>query len=442
MRITAKKLWILAGAVLLCIIASLLITFAGLKVQTEEHEYQYYYTRYEDPSSLFAMEIINSSGDMTVASLDGSYLCIGEHELPADQKNAEFFFKLASQLPLDKKLDGASAKDPQYGLAESSAEVLIIDIQENPTCFEIGNPTPDGGGYYSCLYGDETVYILGSDIAECFLDSVAEFYDLSLYPELSGESLSALNSVEISGEKGNIVLKKEHSSEDGTTVYFRMNSPYDTILSSDQSKMIISLLNRIKGSDVANMGLDEFDKSFAASSRNYYILTFDGGIKYNIRAIYCANNALSYVNAEGSNYVYEIPTSLLAFAEYGPKDYVGSNLLELNTSVIDSLNIGKDSYRVDDSSGSYTVTKNGEQMDPKEFRNTVLSAVNHISVQEQYTNQIVGTELISISLLTKISQSPVELTFYESGSSKYVAAINGVPAFICGTTAVDTLLQL
>ena len=146
---------------------------------------------------MFALEITNVSGDITLASVDGEYLAIGDYELTADKKNAEFFFRLASQVPLEKKLEDASAADPQYGLTESSAEVLIIDQNQNPKCFEIGTPTPDGSGYYSCLYGDDTVYVLGSDFAECFLDDVTKFYDLSFYPELSGEVFKSLESVEI-----------------------------------------------------------------------------------------------------------------------------------------------------------------------------------------------------------------------------------------------------
>ena len=200
MRATKKTLLGLTGALAACIAAVLLLTFTGNGREAEDHAHTYYFTTYDSPEDLVLASVENSTGSVVLAASDGTYYTVGDLKLSADGAQVQSFFETVYKLPMKRLLDEADASDPQYGLTNPQAEILIQDTAEGGVLFRVGSATPDGEGYYACLSGDTRVFIMDQAYGAIFLNNVNRFYDLSLYPSLIGDDLGGLRGFLWSGE--------------------------------------------------------------------------------------------------------------------------------------------------------------------------------------------------------------------------------------------------
>ena len=77
-----------------------------------------------------------------------------------DEEEIADFFAWLCRLPLRSLVEDASASDGQYGLTEPQATVLIQDGGQGGVMFLLGGEVPGGGGVYTCLAGDERVFVM------------------------------------------------------------------------------------------------------------------------------------------------------------------------------------------------------------------------------------------------------------------------------------------
>ena len=178
MRVTGKSLVILSGVLVCCISATLLLCFAGQEEETETQEPTYFFAKYDSADSLMAASIENASGSVTIATKDGTCYITGDDGTNPNAQAIADFFAGVYRLPLKELLDGASSSDDQYGLNTPQATVMLEDVNQEGLIFKIGSQTPDGEGWYTCLSGDDRVFVMANEDAAPFLMDVKQFYDL------------------------------------------------------------------------------------------------------------------------------------------------------------------------------------------------------------------------------------------------------------------------
>ena len=131
MRATKKTLLGLTGALAACIAAVLLLTFTGNGREAEDHAHTYYFTTYDSPEDLVLASVENSTGSVVLAASGGTYYTVGDLKLSADGAQVQSFFETVYKLPMKRLLDEADASDPQYGLTDPQAEILIQQKAES-----------------------------------------------------------------------------------------------------------------------------------------------------------------------------------------------------------------------------------------------------------------------------------------------------------------------
>lgn len=119
---------------------TLLLTFSGRGETAADQAPTYYFTNYSAPEELLLASLENDTGSVVLAAANGVYRAAGDLQLEADSEQVEAFFNTVYHLPLKRLLEEADASDPQYGLTEPRAEILLQDVSQDGVLFRVGAP--------------------------------------------------------------------------------------------------------------------------------------------------------------------------------------------------------------------------------------------------------------------------------------------------------------
>lgn len=440
MKVTKKSLLALSAALVGCIAATLLLTYAGMGSGETEQKTVYYYTNYSSADALMAASIENDSGSVLMAGVKGVYLVSSDYQLSANGKNIQELFETVYRLPLAGLLEEASSQDPQYGLTEPQATVMLEDVNEDGLIFLIGGQAP-GGEYYTCLSGDDRVFLMNSRYAELFLENVAKYYDLSLYPSLEDGGIGQLASITVRRD-GRTAWRLERVAymQDSGIAYFALSEPVRLLIGTNQfSNHIQSALEALTGTqlvteeDPAACGLTEDAPALT--------LTYDDGTTATLR-VGSQDGSVTYVMSEETGMVVTVPSAEISFVYDDPVDIVGKNLLSLNLNAISTVKLNDRTYMLSGSGSDIAVTVDGASMDAGTFQDTVFKALNSISIQGSYESSVSeGNRLLTAEIQTRIGDETIHLDFFEIDNRRCAIAVNGTAAFWCNTVAVNTLLS-
>lgn len=106
----------------------------------------YYFTNYAAPEELLLASVENDTGSVALAAANGAYYVSGNVHLEADGREVANFFNTVYRLPMKRLLEGADASDPQYGLTEPQAEILLQDTKQDGVLFLVGQRHPGRRG--------------------------------------------------------------------------------------------------------------------------------------------------------------------------------------------------------------------------------------------------------------------------------------------------------
>lgn len=442
MKVTKKGLLALSAALVGCIAATLLLTYAGTGNGETEQRTTYYFTNYSSADALMAASIENDSGSVLMVGVKGTYLVSSDYQLQANAKAIQALFEEVYQLPLKGLLEGASSQDPQYGLTEPQATVMLEDVNEDGLIFLIGGQAPGGDGYYTCLSGDDRVFLMSSQYAELFLADVANYYNLSLYPSLEDGGMGQLSAITVRRDgKTAWQLERVAYLQDSGLAYFTMTEPVRLLIGTTQfTNHIQSSLEALAGTrlvpeveDLAAYGLTEDAPTLT--------LTYDDGTTATIQ-VGAQEGSTTYVMSVDTGMVVTVPSGEISFIYDSPADVVGKNLLSLNLNAISSVKLNGRTYTLSGSGTDLSVTADASAMDAGTFQDTVFKALNSISIQGTYEDGIpTGEHLLEVRLQTRIGDEAILLDFYEIDSRRCAIAVNGTAAFWCNTVAVNTILS-
>lgn len=445
MRATKKTLFWLIAALAACAAATLLLTFGGRGETAADQPPAYYFTNYSAPEELLLASVENGTGSVVLAAANGSYYAAGDVELPPDAEEVKAFFDTVYRLPMKRLLEGADASDPQYGLTEPQAEILLQDANQDGVLFRIGGAAPGGEGYYASLSGDARVFVMDRAFAQLLLSNVDRFFDLSLYPSLDGEGVRRLRSVEVQREGSPVyTLRLSSASQDGSTAVFSMTAPYSLTLGISQAKNeILTPLRELKGIEVVDQPGD-LEIYALSDRRSCFILTFEDGSASAIR-VGKQEGTGTYVLCEDTGLVMLVPTANLSFFYDTALQVVGQNLVNVSMGNLKTLRIGNHAYRISGTPPALNVTLDGAEQPLEEFQNGVFTALNRISIQGEWDGAEAQEEpLLEAAIQTGYADETTQETtysFYALENRRCGVAVNGRPAFLCSRSAVQQMIR-
>lgn len=440
MKATVRSILTLSTVLVICIAATVGLLFVGRDMPQEEQQNIYYFTNYESPEHLAAASVENETGSIVLAQANGRYYAMTDGVSGGDDEAVAAFFKTACHIALSQAVEGASSQDTQYGLTAPRAEVTVQDVNGGGLVFCLGSDTPSGNGVYTCLVGDERVFIMDNVLAETYLSDINQFLDLTLYPSLDSSMIKTLSAIEVyRGGESSYQLRQVYANEDGSTVYYAMAEPWQLVLGVNQIKNnILTPLRQLKGVSVSKLTPAE---SGLTATSDKFRLTWRDGSSVTV-LVGGRTEETTLVMTVGSDRVLCVPTGSLLFMDAAASEIIGKNLLNLNINDIRTLTLNDRNYIVNAENGTASVQRDGTAYDAVMFQNTIFAALNRISIQGSYAEERTPQmELLHIKIETNIANEVIDLGFYQLDGRKCAVSINGQMAVWCDLAAISQLLN-
>lgn len=436
MRATKRSLTLLSAALLVCVALFLALRFAGREPPESAGESGYYFTNYASPDLLAAVSVENAGGEIVLARTGDTYRALWDFPVPGDEAAIADFFAQVCRLPLERLVENASASDGQYGLTEPRATVLIQDSGQGGVLFLLGGEVPGGGGVYTCLAGDERVFVMSAAYAQPFLAGVERFLDLTLYPSLEGAGVADLKAIEVRRNGETAYRLRQAAAGEGGTAYFALEAPWALLLGAEPVKdALLTPLRQLEGVRVLEgnpYGLTEQSDALLLTYGSQGTVTVLAGPR---------EGEYTPVMTAGSGLTLLVPTASLAFLDAGAEEIMGRVLLRLNVNDVRTLTLNEHVYEITGSAGQLEITRDGAGIDAALFRNTVFSALNHISIGGALEGEAAGEELLRLHIRSGIGGEEISLAFRRMDGRRCAVEINGQAAVWCDLAAVSALLD-
>lgn len=437
MRATKTSLTLLSAALAVCVALFLALRFVGRTPAESAGESGYYFTNYASPEALVAVSVENAGGEIVLARTGDTYRVLSDAPAQGDEEEIADFFAWLCRLPLRSLVEDASASDGQYGLTEPQATVLIQDGGQGGVMFLLGGEVPGGGGVYTCLAGDERVFVMDEGYARPFLSPVDRFLDLTLYPSLEGAEIGNLKGVEVRRGGETAYRLRQVAAGEGGTAYFALEEPWGLLLGAEPVKdALLTPLRQLEGvraleGDPESYGLTEESDALC--------LTYGDGSTVTV-LVGPREGEHTAVTAEGSGLVMQVPTAGLSFMDAAAEEIMGRVLLRLNIHDVKALTVNEHVYEIANSAGQLAITRNGAACDAALFQNTLFSALNRISIDGSL-EEAAGEELLRVHVRSAIGGEEISLVFRRLDGRRCAVEINGQTAVWCDLAAASALLD-
>ena len=440
MSISRRTMWILLVLAVFFSAGTLLLRGTEKKDEPVPERKAYYLTAYDGWEDILAVVVENTTGSLTI--VHSSDIWFTDTELPdiePDQEAARGLFETVSRIRVGDPPEGADAKDPQFGLTEPAAKILVEDTKENGIRFLIGGKTPGGEARYVCADGGKEVYTLPADYDEAFLGSIMQYLDMRLP---AGKDLSKMRSISVSdGNSVRFRLEKSGSSSLTGLNYYSLKEPVDLPVAASLFRENISgPLEAMRAVNVL-----EQTKAPGDAERILSVEDEDGNVyEYRIGTAKDGNVPVYSVSDSRS---YQVPEEFVLWTDTDAAGVLGGKLLSVNGGALSVISLEAGENRTDfEITGSGTdlhVKENGAEKSYQIFSSEILDSLNRITIEgiDGSKETEASEEVLRCTILMGKGERKISLAFFETEDRKCLISVNGINAFRCDLSSVQPLVE-
>lgn len=144
--------------------------------------------------SVSAMTLKNGDASLSFAKDDdGNWYWADDADFPLDTSTLTSLESLAEDYKAEKELEISDTLEA-YGLADSTQSLTLTDDDGSSTTILLGGAT--GENYYAMVEGGDTIFTVGTTLADSLSKSLYDMAELASYPALSED---IIQSVQVSG---------------------------------------------------------------------------------------------------------------------------------------------------------------------------------------------------------------------------------------------------
>ena len=404
---------------------------------------------------------------------DGSFIMEEEPEFPLNQTRTEILFG-----NVVGKADSIVAEDADlsvYGLDDPAIRIVATDKNGSEYRLNVGDKlgTVSKNGYYACMEGQNTVYLVPASLYAYFNLEKSDWITSENLPEIDTTKIVG---VEIASEEfGNLALFHTGAVGDGdgnpNTGNWRMEKPYTNVLGVTEARVTELIANYsgfsfnnpvdYKKENFALYGLEEPVTKLTLTYEESSDLTTDMLKK---KVVLNIGNQLEngdyYVNLNGSDLVYTMTGANVK----GLVDVDADEIVEKRFSLIYIYTIAELEVEFGDTKHLYEMTHE-EVTDESGTSTTTKSTfvVDGVPVSEDstsfntfYTNFVKPSASYVLPEDTKAEGEPVltlrykrvdpaygdlYIEYFPYDDSFYAARINGVMMYAVDMRDIETLMN-
>lgn len=404
---------------------------------------------------------------------DGSFVMEEEPDFPLNQTRTEILF--GNVVGEAESLVAENADLSVYGLDEPAIRIVATDKNGSEYRLNVGDKlgTVSKNGYYACIEGQNTVYLVPASLYAYFNLEKSDWIKAEILPEIDTTKLVG---VEIESEEfGNLALFHTGAVGDGdgnpNTGNWRMEQPYTNVMGVTEARVTELIANYAgfsfnnpvdyKTENFALYGLEEPVTKLTLTYEESSDLTTD---MLKRKVVLNIGNQLEngdyYVNLDGSNLVYTMTgANVRGLVEVDADEIVEKRfsliyiytIAELEVAFGDTRHLYEMTHEeVTDESGTSTTTKSTFVVDG------VPVSEDSTSFNTFYTNFVKPAASYVLPEDTKAEGEPVltlrykrvdpaygdlYIEYFPYDDSFYAARINGVMMYAVDMRDIETLMD-
>lgn len=349
----------------------------------------------------------------------------------------------------------------QYGLDNPRATVTLTMQDGTVKACSIGNASPLSSQTYFALKGEDTVYTVASDKLSPFLKGEGEYLSKEIVPERAEDDNTILEEILIQRKDLDYDIRLKYDSfyanveNGGTTATHIMTQPVPCNVNPDRGSKITVGMYGLTASGVVKVHPTQADLEAYGLEDPFCTMTVttDAGVIQTLKIgksfqLEGDDTVYYYGYYDGVDVAYSFTAETAPCISVQPRDI--SSGLVFTTYVWD---IGKLTVTAKDretmtftgsgtSKDDYQVQLNGKEADPERFRKFYVFLLKTAAEDLCLNGETVqGDPLATITLERQDGKKTQTVSFYEAEGRKVYIEVDGVCAFMCRRSFVDTLFK-
>lgn len=359
-------------------------------------------------SELTSITVTNEAGGFTITFSDGGYRVAGlDESIPLAKSKVEGM--RSAMLNVQAATVVGQVSDlADFGLGRPRAAVKADYTDGTVFMLDIGADAPANKGIY-CKTADGTVSVIPVAQVEHFLGGLTDLVDTTVteLPESSASSGSAgpqVQKVTFAGPAHKQPVSIERKQDPSAVEVYRMTSPGQGSVRSDQEQMIAGLLGiKAEKAVAVNPGEEQLESFGLKDPYSTAEFTYnDNGAEESCLLLASApSGGTVYLMREGRPVIYQASKDNLPWLEMGYGDFVSTKLPTPNLEDLQSVSIAAPEKQVTfDLAGeqdSLKVTCGGEPVDAGRFRSYYQSLTGLPA--DAYTEDAPATETPLLTII-------------------------------------------
>ena len=427
----------------------------------------------QEPDDVTSIEVTNTSGTfevVRVAEADGTesavYGISGWEDLPTDTAVLGTLSNNTASMSTTGLVEENCTDLEKFGLDDAHAAAATLHFADGSSyAFRVGSVVSGTENTYFAPADEDTVYTVKTSLVANFSKPAIEFLSkIPLEAPADESDYPIVNSLTVERQDMDYVLELDYDesaadaeSMGGTVASHEMVSPVPAYLSVDRSTPVVTGMFGLTAkavavphpteADLTEAGLTEpfGTATMACADGNTYVLRF--GERFTEQDEESGTEtAYYYAYLEGVDVIYQIAEEDMVWATVTPTE-IASKLV-LGTYVWDvgslDVSVGDEQFQFQvtgTGKDDAAVTLNGAATEAERYRQFYSFLLNTTADTVELNGTPKGDSLAEISVQTKDGSFSRTLTFYEIDASTCLMTVDGVSAYTCRKTYLDTLLH-
>lgn len=420
------------------------------------------------PAKISKIHLENKKGTLDIKSYtptdkDGKteatqYTIVGYEDFDLQGGIADNIANNAASIEFSKVVTLDGSKAAEYGLDNPRDTVTVTYTDKTKSVIYVGDDAPQSAGTY-IKYGDsDAVYLVTTDAVSAFDYGLTDLINKNITSAASDNDNTQASSIEISGSNfpDKIVLKPNDDGKNSAS--YVMTSPVDCYANENESSLVAGGIRDLTALSVEMVNPSDSQLSKVGLSTPYAKVkaTYPDTTISLIASKPNSDNTV-YLMVDGGKVVYTISAEKVSWVNTSYDSLVNEYVLYPKMSALSevTVNDGSKTYtfslstaekKTTDDSGSESTTttttiKNGNTEIETAIFSNFYENITMVELADTKSDSKSGSPVLTITYKYSSDSSTDTVSYYKSGSSRYVAVVNGRVAGHAYQSKVNTAIK-
>ena len=404
------------------------------------------------PADISKIHVENSKGTLDITSYtpvndDGTtettvYEVVGYEDFELQTGIADEIANDAAQLEFTQVVTLEKDKSSEYGFDKPRATVTVTYTDDTTAVIYVGNDAPQSAGTYVKFGDGDAIYFVSTDAVSSFDYGITDLMSLTINSSAGDSDSSQASSITISGSNFADTIELVPNDGEKSSVSYIMTKPVERYANEVESSNIEGAIRGLYAESVKMVKPSSSQLSELGLSNPYaQIKAVYPDVTVNLIASKPDSEGKVNIMEKGGDVVYVMASANLPWVITSYESLVNEYVLYPKMAALSKMSINdgsktyefklstKETTTTDDdgeetTSSTTTVQYGKEEIDVSYF-STLFQNIALTELADSETENTSGSPVLSVSYTYSSDGTTDKVEFYESGSNRYVAKVNG-----------------